>query len=75
MILALCAASGFVLLLLLAARSALNDLSPMALGKLAEEDPGPGRLLSRFLDRKPSFLLTLQLGIMGEPGTLVDSIG
>lgn len=74
MTLALCAASGLTLLLLLAARSALNDLSPVALGKLSEEQPGPGGLLARFLDRKPSFLLTLQLGIMGATAILVMSV-
>lgn len=71
MMLVAAAVSAALLFLLLVARSALNDLSPVALSQMAEERASAAKMLQPFLERKPSFLLTLQAGIMGFTATLV----
>ncbi len=69
-----CVASGLALLLLLTARGGLNNLSPVALAKMAEEHTPAARLLRQFLDRKPSFLLSLQVGILAAAASLAFGV-
>jgi len=68
------AAAAALLFLLLVARSALNNLSPVALSQMAEEKAAAARMLQPFLERKPAFLLTLQAGLLGATVALVLSL-
>jgi len=67
-------AAAAMLFLLLVARSALNNLSPVALSQMAEERVSSAKMLQPFLERKPSFLLTLQAGIIGSAAGLLLSL-
>ena len=68
-----CAAAGLALWLLMAARSALNNLSPVALAKMAESQDRRSRILREFMDRRPSFLVTFQIGTICAVAGLIAS--
>ncbi|MCI4397915.1 MAG: HlyC/CorC family transporter [Acidobacteria bacterium] len=71
---ALCAAAaGVALWLLMAARSALNNLSSLALAKMVESQEKRSRILREFMERQPSFLVSLQVGTIVAGVALVVS--
>ncbi len=74
MTIVLCAvAAGVALWLLMTARSALNNLSPLALAKMIESQEKRSRILREFMDRRPSFLVTLQIATIGAAVGMVIS--
>ncbi len=67
------AAAAIALWLLIVARSALNNLSTLALSKMAEGEDRLSRIIHEFTERQPSFLVSLQAGTIAAAAALVVS--
>ncbi len=67
------AAAAIALWLLIVARSALNNLSPLALSKLSEGRDRLSKITHEFAERRPSFLVSLQVGTIAAAAALVAS--